>query len=150
MLDSAVLNGSHHSLFCRCAAWLAFSSPVQKSLDEFRANHNAHRIRKQTGVDLPTGYSPDVMWQNPALFKTGMLSNAWLHDIVCTSCQHVFYFIPVNYLQPLEATEAGDFTDDDDNTEPMVVSDELREKARSGHKDNCVLIYKELINTLVQ
>jgi hypothetical protein len=62
---------THLFAFSREAAWIAFSSMIQASLNQFRENHNAHNIRKQKNVDLPSGYSPAVMWENPAMFTTG-------------------------------------------------------------------------------
>ena len=50
---------------------MAFSDVLQGSLNSFREAHNDHVIRKQRNVDLPTGQSPNTMWQHPELFNTG-------------------------------------------------------------------------------
>lgn len=51
---------------------MAFNRPLQESLNNYRITYNAHRIRKQgKDVQLPTGHSPDVMWENPQLFGKG-------------------------------------------------------------------------------
>lgn len=51
---------------------MAFSDVLQASLNAFKEAHNQHVIRKQHGVDLPTGHSPETMWQHPELFETGL------------------------------------------------------------------------------
>lgn len=47
--------------------WIWFPL-VQRELDEFVDRQNAHRIRKQADVALPTGGRPDQFYQNPAQY----------------------------------------------------------------------------------
>ena len=51
---------------------MAFKRPLQSSLNEFRETYNDHVIRRQKNVNLPTGYSPNIMYENPELFGKGM------------------------------------------------------------------------------
>lgn len=54
----------------RGAVWHAFSNMLQSSLNSFMEVHNLTRIRKQTKVHLPTGYSPNDIFSQPEMFGT--------------------------------------------------------------------------------
>lgn len=56
---------------------------VQDSLNQYRETHNANPIRKQKGLDVPSGHSPNYMWENCTMFNVGKCCNAFrsIHQI---------------------------------------------------------------------
>lgn len=62
-------------LLSRWTVWKVFSGMVQDSLNQYRDTHNANVIRKQKGLELPSGHSPNYMWENCAMFDVGKCCN---------------------------------------------------------------------------
>ena len=56
------------SLFSRQLVFHIFADLLQSSLNDFRVHYNCRKIRKQNGLSLPSGHSPNVMWGSPHIF----------------------------------------------------------------------------------
>lgn len=70
----------------RDIVWKVFSPMVQDSLNQYRETHNMNVIRKQKGLKLPSGYSPNHMYEHHALLNAGKwdLQNiVFLHSSMC-------------------------------------------------------------------
>lgn len=64
----------------RCV-FMTYGTILQQSLNEFREAHNAHVIRKQRGVELPTGHSPNAMWFQPQVLDAGIYASHWSRGV---------------------------------------------------------------------